>query len=402
MKNLNLNIKNSGVLKILKSVLRWGLPAIAIIAAAGYGYKIKKMYSTESPVIYQKGIDNSLFNAGQQPPAEPKDVEKPKFNFKAVKDFLKVAADKKPAKPKAKKKSSKKRRKAGPVKAKIKKPAARSKAVQPSDPRPSPPKKVILFPGAAVKKSAFDPVDEFNERRRRGGIITASSNLPDTHTAGTLPYPKKKRWPGVQQETASYPTDMTRVALEGAFIHAILKEAINSELGGIVRATVQRNIYGAEGRLVLIPSGSKVIGRYKPVEHAGQERIMIFWHRIVTPDGININTVDAETTDQMGRSGVTGKINRKYLKRYGMTFMISLLSAVASLNVNVANEFQADVVTGFSKNLLDLTKEILSENMKNHKPTISIPAGSKIIVRVIRDIYFREPENNAVQIVSAG
>jgi type IV secretory pathway VirB10-like protein len=415
----NIDIQNISFLSGIKAVLIWVVPIVSVIAAAGYAYKIRKQYVLDRPVIYQKGIDKNLFEFSADKEPQQNKTGKSHFTFQDIKDFFKDTAV--PNKTGEKKQPQKRKKKfpadSGKKQSKSKKRASGSKHIKRNS-RPvknarkssyaslAPSREKLpanLFQNNTLQPKTPDFVKKYNEKRRKAAVVRVSENPQSFYTAEAenRQYTKAKRWKNVLQDTASFPTDMKRVVMESSFIHALLIEAVTSELGGVVRASVQRNVYGSEGRFVLIPAGSKILGRYKPVKSLGQERIMIFWHRIVTPDGININTVDAEMTDQMGRAGITGEINRKYLKRYGMTFLISLLSAVASLNVSVDNEYQADVVSGFSKNMLDLTKEILQENMQNNKPVINIPAGTKIIVRITRDIFFREPEEKSVQIIAA-
>jgi type IV secretory pathway VirB10-like protein len=47
-----------------------------------------------------------------------------------------------------------------------------------------------------------------------------------------------------------------------------------------------------------------------------------FWSRIITPKGIVI-TINAELSDQMGRSGLAGEIDTKFWDKYGMTLLFS-------------------------------------------------------------------------------
>ncbi len=51
--------------------------------------------------------------------------------------------------------------------------------------------------------------------------------------------------------------------MQGAFIRGILETAINSDLPGQVRAVVTQDVYSFDGRRILIPSGSRLIGDYR-------------------------------------------------------------------------------------------------------------------------------------------
>lgn len=60
----------------------------------------------------------------------------------------------------------------------------------------------------------------------------------------------------------------------GGVIPAVLETAINSDLPGMVTARIQENVYDSiSGRNLLIPQGSKVVGRYDADTVYGQERV---------------------------------------------------------------------------------------------------------------------------------
>lgn len=203
-------------------------------------------------------------------------------------------------------------------------------------------------------------------------------------------------WPGVEKDFASYPVSMERVITVDKRFPAILREAINSELPGKVTAILEENIYGSHGRKVLLPAGTKAIGRYEPLEKVGDERIQIIWYRLITPDGINVTT-QAELTDQMGRSGVTGDIDRRYFERYGMALLVSTLTAAAAYQAPRGGNQQAVVVNTYQNNLTSLSNTILQEHI-NIKPRLSLPAGARVMISPVTDIWFKYPEDGAAQL----
>lgn len=366
-KDRKIELSSGSVGQVIK-VFRWLVPCLVLIGLIGY--LLRQSSSTPNrSLIYQTGIDKTLFDSKTKKPVPT--------TFESIKQLItkpKPKPERKPAKP-AKK---------------------TSKAV----PKPRQVAKRSTSAVFASRPALINETEKFRtdyNQKRRLGKEPAIKTVPISQKEPSIS--KKARWENVSTDIASFPTDMSRVVLEGTFISALLIESINSELDGLVRATIQRNVYGGEGRLVLIPAGSQAIGRYKTDGGAGRERLMIHWHRIITPNGININTLNAEMSDQQGRSGIAGKIDRKYFRRYGMTFLISFLSAVASLNVPVKTEYQADVVSNFSGNILDLTREVLRDNLQNNRPTITIPAGTKFIIRPVRDVFFPFPSKRNVQLL---
>jgi type IV secretory pathway VirB10-like protein len=286
---------------------------------------------------------------------------------------------------------------------------------KPAGPPPPPTAKDIFAHGTATGSRSYQaPIDfftsELNEQRRGSVQVRVASSGSEEYStpsareeqnqgggsfdpSGFFESPEKaeqKRW-NEPQDNASFPIPMDRVITVDRYIPAILINAIDSELGGKVVAQVEDNVFGAEGRKILIPAGSKAIGRYKPLKKVGEERLQISWVRIITPDGINIHTADAEMTDQMGRSGITGDVDRRYIERYGMSLLVSIITSAAAYSVPVENAGQAIVIEKFGNEQAALSRAILDEQI-DIKPKVSVPAGSRILISPSRDVWFKFSE----------
>jgi type IV secretory pathway VirB10-like protein len=84
-------------------------------------------------------------------------------------------------------------------------------------------------------------------------------------------------------------------------------------------AVVERNVYGGDGRTVIIPSGSQLIGTATEPAENGLNRINkipISWTRLIRPDGaeFDLGRVLNYTGDAQGRAGVPGKNDTEYMK----------------------------------------------------------------------------------------
>lgn len=229
--------------------------------------------------------------------------------------------------------------------------------------------------------------DDFSED---GGFITAQKAAEEEEKE-QADWQEQKDW-------ASYPVRLERTITVDRFLPAILINAINSELGGKVVAQIEENVFAAHGRKVLIPAGSKAIGRYKPLTKTGQERLTITWSRIITPDGINIHVPGSEMTDAMGRSGITGDIDKRYFERYGMALLVSILTSATSYAIPVQNQNEALVVQNFGNQQAQMAKAVLDDHLEI-RPRVNIPAGSRILISPVRDIWFKPPSNNIVYAV---
>ena len=186
--------------------------------------------------------------------------------------------------------------------------------------------------------------------------------------------------------SASYPVDFSRVLTVDRQISTILINDINSSLAGQIIAQVENNVYAAHGKNILIPAGAKLIGNYKPLAKIGQERLQINWQRIITPKGINI-VIGADSVDAMGRSGLGGKIDSRYIDRYGLSLLISSINAAALLNIETTGD-KAVFINTFGKEITDISAKVLEEQIQI-KPIIRIAHGTRILINPTRDIFFR-------------
>ena len=77
--------------------------------------------------------------------------------------------------------------------------------------------------------------------------------------------------------------------LAGTIIAASLVTGLNADLPGFVIAQVTEHVYDTvSGRHLLVPQGSRLIGKYDSVVAYGQERALVIWQRIIRPDGSSI------------------------------------------------------------------------------------------------------------------
>jgi len=247
------------------------------------------------------------------------------------------------------------------------------------------------------KQSEQDRLRAAINAKRRGSSITRVASVDSSYkNAKNLNIDKNWRRYGIEEDTASYPVKLDRTITVDRMIPALLINEIISDIGGKVTAQIEENIYGAHGRKVLIPAGSKAIGRYQPLKKVGDERLRLLWERIITPNGINILTNNAELADGMGRSGGTGDVDRRYTERYGMAFLFSTITSAAAYQIPTDNTNQQLIISNYTKDLGNATNQILEEHI-NIKPRMTIPAGSRIFINPVRDIWFPKSRNKVIQ-----
>lgn len=205
-------------------------------------------------------------------------------------------------------------------------------------------------------------------------------------------------------------TNLHTTIAQGKMIEAVLETAMNTDLPGMIRAIVSRDTYAEAGKIVLIPKGSRLIGSYNTSVFRGQQRVMVVWTRLIRPDGVDI-MIGSPATDALGRAGVEGLVDNKYMESFSTAILTSIISlgvAYAADNVtedrsttSTSNE-GTTTRTGSSgagaaeeavSNIGDVAKNVVRNNL-DLRPTIVVDQGTRINVFVNRDLVFDSSVNN--------
>lgn len=185
---------------------------------------------------------------------------------------------------------------------------------------------------------------------------------------------------------------------QGTMIPGILETAISSNLPGFTRATVAEDVYSYDGKALLIPTGTQLIGRYRSATVQGQDRVFVIWQRLLRPDGVSM-TLDSYGTDSLGRSGLEGEVDTHFFERFGSTIMLSLIDGAIQYGVQSANDQNGQTVALNSGQNFSRAAEIALENSINIPPTIYINQGERINIFVGHDLDFSTAAKKEVKIV---
>lgn len=179
--------------------------------------------------------------------------------------------------------------------------------------------------------------------------------------------------------------DPERTLAQGSVVQAALQVAINSDLPGNVVAVVSEPVPSFAGDNILIPRGSRLFGSYSAGIQSGQERVLIAWSRILTPDGVSMQ-ISAMGGGGLGRSGVTGFVDAKFGERFGGAALISLIGAGPSIvAAQVDDDITSDTLESVGEDFVDATDTVIAEQL-SLKPTIYIDQGASVTVLVDRDV----------------
>ena len=80
----------------------------------------------------------------------------------------------------------------------------------------------------------------------------------------------------------------TTTVTKGTMIPAVLETAINTDVPGYVRAVVSQDVRSFDGKRVLVPRSSRLIGQYQSGVQQGQRRAYVIWTDLIRPDGATV------------------------------------------------------------------------------------------------------------------
>ena len=176
---------------------------------------------------------------------------------------------------------------------------------------------------------------------------------------------------------------------KGHTIDCGMSMRIISSLAGQASCILTSNVYSANGRVVLLPRGSEAVGEYHSGASIGQKRLFVLWTRIITPDGVVIN-LDSPGADELGSTGLTGKVDNHWFERIGSAFLLSTVQDAIQYEVaqEQAKSAGSTLVFANTAQTGDSMAQKVLESTINIPPTILKNQGDRAIIYVARDLDF--------------
>ena len=251
-----------------------------------------------------------------------------------------------------------------------------------------------------VQRSAALSVAQ-GERRQNMEVGKISSNYSKEDFDG-----KQKDW-GVRKVISTLPVDMDMMILADKPIPAVIARSIDTEHEVPVTAFVERNVYAEDGRNIIIPAGSRLIGSCGGgsggENSSASARIAIQWDRLIMPNGVMFDISSAQSADAQGRGGVLGYLDRQLMKKYSMPFATSLANSGLSILFATGEKSKTDSETSKQQAMNDARDSFLTDSKQmfnqilqdrsNIRAITFIPAGTRIIVYPKVDLWLRTPDN---------
>ena len=244
-------------------------------------------------------------------------------------------------------------------------------------------------PGAPSAMAAFDPL--------AAGPASTAAQPSDPTAVPNRQEQKEAFLKGGSTETRNsgnlqMPSSPYQV-MAGTVIAAALVTGIKADLPGDVIATVTEPVYDtATGKFLLIPQGSRILGRYNSQVSYGQSRVQMVWNRIILPDTSSLTLDNLVGTDPAGYAGVEDEVDRHWGRILAGAALTTLLGVGAELaapeNRQDGNRIIIAGRDGLQDSVNQVGQEITRRNM-NIQPTLTSRPGLPVRIIVNRDLVLR-------------
>lgn len=181
--------------------------------------------------------------------------------------------------------------------------------------------------------------------------------------------------------------------MAGTVIPAALVTGINSDLPGQMIANVTEAVYDtATGKHLLIPQGSRLMGRYDSQVAFGQRRVLLVWTRLIRPDTSSVALDRLPGIDPAGYAGLEDGVDWHWDRILAGAALSTLLGVGAELAAPESRTDGSRVVIAAREGAQDAVNQVGQEITKRNmsiQPTLTIRPGFPVRVMVSKDLVLR-------------
>ncbi|MCL2635134.1 MAG: type IV secretion system protein VirB10 [Betaproteobacteria bacterium] len=184
--------------------------------------------------------------------------------------------------------------------------------------------------------------------------------------------------------------DLTMLLRRGTTIPCVQQTLIVTNHPSLILCKTTKDIYGANGKVLLIERGSTVIGEQRTTMQRGQKTIYAIWSRIETDKGVAID-VNSPASNALGAAGIDAYIDDHWWERFGNAILLTLIGdTMDGLKQYYANRGNDSVF--YPSQTQSEARNMASDALKasiNIPPTGYSNQGSLLNIFVARDVDFR-------------
>jgi type IV secretion system protein VirB10 len=228
---------------------------------------------------------------------------------------------------------------------------------------------VVAAPGTDTKAAVdLDPVRDPNGQGQKANFVATlpKDGMINPHTLIAAPSPY--------------------LLSAGSVIAASLITGLRSDLPGLVAAQVTEDVYDSPtGRILLVPQGSRLIGKYDSVVAFGQKRALVVWQRIILPDGGSLSLDNMPAADPAGYAGLADKVDFHSWQLLKGVAISTLLGVGSDLQFS-GNGGLVEAIRQSATQNVSRAGDQLTARTLDIQPTITIRPGAPVRLLVDRDL----------------
>ena len=179
------------------------------------------------------------------------------------------------------------------------------------------------------------------------------------------------------------------LVMAGNIIPASLVTGLNSDLPGQVIGQVTENVFDTvTGQHLLIPQGSRLMGRYDSVIAFGQSRALVVWTRLILPNGDSIQLDNLPGSDSQGFAGLKDKVDKhtwQFIKGAALSSLLSVGSELASDD----GDRLTRALQNAGQDTANIAGQRIIDRNLNVQPTLTVRQGWRFNVIVSRDLILK-------------
>ena len=148
----------------------------------------------------------------------------------------------------------------------------------------------------------------------------------------------------------------------------------------------------ATGQYLLIPQGSRLIGRYDSQVAFGQRRVLLVWTRLILPDTSSIALDKLPGLDPSGYTGLEDRVDHHWGSLLSGAALSTLLGVSSELAVSNEGHANGNVVVALRDSAQDTTNQVGQEITRRNlsiQPTLTVRPGFPMDVMVNKDLVLR-------------
>ncbi len=241
---------------------------------------------------------------------------------------------------------------------------------------------------AALRQPNSNPVQSATQQNTAALPQQASAENAGPSDTGDAIEPLKQKRKEQADDPALQQADGKKYRVfEGTILETVLTNRLNGSFSGPVNVMVTTNVYSHDHQQLLIPQGSRVLGEVQTVNSLGQQRLAVFFHRLIMPDGYSLSLDQFQGLNQIGETGLRDQVNHHYMQIFGISLAIGAIAGIeqagASYGANTSGVdlYRQGVATSLSQSSLRILDRYL-----NILPTFVIREGHRVKVYLTDDM----------------